>query len=763
MAASSAVTTGDIATAAQYNNLRTDVLDSSSSHTHAGTSNTGVKVNSNNLQGTVLASTVVTSSLTTVGTIATGVWQGTDVGVAYGGTGVSTLTDGGVLLGSGASAITAMAVLADSEMIVGDGTTDPVAESGATLRTSIGVGTGDSPQFTDLTLTDDLTLNSDSSVFKMGDDDGFSITHDGDLGATIAGSPITITAAEASTWSTSSGVLTIDGDDGIILQTTGSGGVTISEATRINVDAGSIATPDASTGLTLVNSSATGDGVQLSLISGNAGYGQIWFGDVNDENRGRFNYKQDTDTFGWSTATAASMYLSGGISPTLQLGVDSDADSKIIFETNTAGYHIGWDQSADALVIGAGYTLGTTPAVTFDRGVASANMRVKGDHITTGYVMDVQTGGASSITTGNILRVYGGTGSTDTRNMVYFNQAHASASGTTAVKIDQAGAGLALHVDSGTSRFDGVIDASTATRGFAIGDADDTERIMYNNSQFVFLSGGNAYEDVVTGPLFINETANANMTTGLTINQGAADDQAFALKSSDVDHGLTTGTAGGSDVEIDDYFTIEKMVAGTSGGGVRMNVMMEDVAQRPAFQLGVYGGTAQTDKSTSARGLAEIYVSEHADNNSLADIAANGNVFNISARVGDTDATVFLVDEDGQIYATTNAHTGDVSVGALSDNYDDAQLVRTLDHAKTSAGFKGMIRDKWDDFVQYNEQDLIDAGVLGETMENGGLLNVTGLQKLHNGAIWQGYKRQMELQEEVTELKTRLLALEGAK
>ena len=74
-----------------------------------------------------------------------------------------------------------------------------------------------------------------------------------------------------------------------------------------------------------------------------------------------------------------------------------------------------------------------------------------------------------------------------------------------------------------------------------------------------------------------------------------------------------------------------------------------------------------------------------------------------------------------------------------------------------------MIRDKWDDFVQYNEQDLIDAGVLGETMENGGLLNVTGLQKLHNGAIWQGYKRQMELQEEVTELKTRLLALEGAK
>ena len=77
---------------------------------------------------------------------------GTDVPVADGGTGVSTLTDGGVLLGNGTGDIQAMAVLADGEMIVGDGTTDPVAESGADLRTSIGVGTGDSPQLTAIEL-----------------------------------------------------------------------------------------------------------------------------------------------------------------------------------------------------------------------------------------------------------------------------------------------------------------------------------------------------------------------------------------------------------------------------------------------------------------------------------------------------------------------------------------------------------------------------------------------------------------------------------
>ena len=60
--------------------------------------------------------------------------------VEQGGTGVATFTDGGVLLGSGTGAITATAALADGEMLVGDGTTDPAIESGATLRTSIGLG-----------------------------------------------------------------------------------------------------------------------------------------------------------------------------------------------------------------------------------------------------------------------------------------------------------------------------------------------------------------------------------------------------------------------------------------------------------------------------------------------------------------------------------------------------------------------------------------------------------------------------------------------
>jgi len=87
------------------------------------------------LTGSTLASGVTASSLTSVGTIATGTWEGTDVGVAYGGTGVSTLTDNAVLTGTGASAITA------ESNLTFDGTTLTVA-TGKTLFTTGEIGIG---------------------------------------------------------------------------------------------------------------------------------------------------------------------------------------------------------------------------------------------------------------------------------------------------------------------------------------------------------------------------------------------------------------------------------------------------------------------------------------------------------------------------------------------------------------------------------------------------------------------------------------------
>jgi len=53
------------------------------------------------LNSTTLGSAVVNSSLTSVGTITTGTWNGTEIGTAYGGTGTTTApTDGQLLIGS---------------------------------------------------------------------------------------------------------------------------------------------------------------------------------------------------------------------------------------------------------------------------------------------------------------------------------------------------------------------------------------------------------------------------------------------------------------------------------------------------------------------------------------------------------------------------------------------------------------------------------------------------------------------------------------
>jgi hypothetical protein len=69
-----------------------------------------------------IASTYVgQSSITTLGTITTGVWNGTTVGVQYGGTGLTTVTSNGVVLGNGTSALSATAAsTADGSILQAD-------------------------------------------------------------------------------------------------------------------------------------------------------------------------------------------------------------------------------------------------------------------------------------------------------------------------------------------------------------------------------------------------------------------------------------------------------------------------------------------------------------------------------------------------------------------------------------------------------------------------------------------------------------------
>lgn len=55
-----------------------------------GSEITGVIIDANDLTGNTLASGILTSSLTSVGTISSGVWNGTSIAIANGGTGANT-------------------------------------------------------------------------------------------------------------------------------------------------------------------------------------------------------------------------------------------------------------------------------------------------------------------------------------------------------------------------------------------------------------------------------------------------------------------------------------------------------------------------------------------------------------------------------------------------------------------------------------------------------------------------------------------------
>ena len=80
------------------------------------------------LNATTLGSAVVNSSLTSVGTIGTGVWQGTAVALAYGGTGAANAADARTNLGLGT-----MAVQAASSVAITGGTIDNVTFDGGTF------------------------------------------------------------------------------------------------------------------------------------------------------------------------------------------------------------------------------------------------------------------------------------------------------------------------------------------------------------------------------------------------------------------------------------------------------------------------------------------------------------------------------------------------------------------------------------------------------------------------------------------------------
>jgi len=257
------------------------------------------------------------------------------------------------------------------------------------------------------------------------------------------------------------------------------------------------------------------------------------------------------------------------------------------------------------------------------------------------------------------------------------------------------------------------------------------------------------------GLIGINETVNANMTIGLTINQGANDNNILELKSSDVDHGGVG--AGGVAMEADSFTAFRKI---SVDGGLIIVCIQDSTTDDTAAIL--VGSTVDADVDavdTSTNTTIQMKVEQHDSAGTRASMEAGANVFSVVARVAGASRTIFVVDEDGDLFADAGTSTTAVTV---FDKENDAEVCRALDLLSTDA-----IQGKWDKFVQYNEQSLINMEILGGPVTypnpNGstGLVNITKLQKLHNGAIWQLYTKYMDSQQRIEQLENKLTQITG--
>ena len=87
-------------------------------------------------------------------------------------------------------------------------------------------------------------------------------------------------------------------------------------------------------------------------------------------------------------------------------------------------------------------------------------------------------------------------------------------------------------------------------------------------------------------------------------------------------------------------------------------------------------------------------------------------------------------------------------------------MVRALD---LSHG-RGVIDSKFDKFIAYNHEKLAELRLVGRDKDDkpNFMVNLTGMQRLHNGAIWQQYEKHQQLLEAVYDLAKEAVGEEKA-
>tara|TARA_R110002012_G_scaffold39408_3_gene109029 strand:+ start:302 stop:1543 length:1242 start_codon:yes stop_codon:yes gene_type:complete len=215
---------------------------------------------------------------------------------------------------------------------------------------------------------------------------------------------------------------------------------------------------------------------------------------------------------------------------------------------------------------------------------------------------------------------------------------------------------------------------------------------------------------------FFGDTANTLADGGMTINQIADDEAAFALKSSDVGHSVTDVA------ETDTYFHIKKK--SDSGGGALLEGFAESNLTDAGIMLRGYSEGVSGARSSSGTGpvMIEAIKADDADGSTI-DNETNLCVFLQSG------TTRFIIDKEGDTHAD-GSHNDTVF-----DDYDDVALLSASRHVTHID--KKFAKSVYGDFIQEHAQVLADNGVITLNDDGHHFVSTKGLNGLIIDAIRQ--------------------------
>lgn len=217
----------------------------------------------------------------------------------------------------------------------------------------------------------------------------------------------------------------------------------------------------------------------------------------------------------------------------------------------------------------------------------------------------------------------------------------------------------------------------------------------------------------VTGKAYVNDSANANMTIGLTLNQGANDDELIALKSSDIAHGIT------SIAETDTYGTLRKV--SPTAGGVRLTGFS---TSNNAVQLRAYNTSEDTTKGTGSNGFIFL------DSILKSGTSGTGPSANSNLVVVGANSTIrFILDADGDSHQ---------DVGTAWTNFDDRDDALTLTALSAAVSHPGdPVREAFVHLLESQRGSLEAAGLVTFNADGHHFINWSRTNMLVIGAVRQ--------------------------